>query len=100
MAFTSWFMMGDEAQTLTVYASDDMKMRCLDVVTMAGNSSLVACFKQELQTSSCLLWHTIKNHLSVSAYNALLVRNLQERLTYECAESSEVRTYDGFSFFI
>jgi len=92
MAFTSWFM-GDEAQALAVRAPDDMKMRYLDV-TAAGNSSLVARFKQELRTVSCLIWHTIKNHFSASAYKALLVR--KKDFAYECTESSEV-TYDGFT---
>lgn len=91
MAFTSWFM-GDEAQALAVRASDDMKMRYLDV-TATGNSGLIACFKQELRTVSCLIWHTTKNHFSALAYKALLVR--KKDFAYECTESSEV-TYNGF----
>jgi hypothetical protein len=66
MTFTSWFM-GDLRTTRTVRPQTDMTMKYLDVNAL-GNDGLVACFKQECRAVSCLVWHTIKNHISVTSY--------------------------------
>ncbi len=63
-------------------------------VNAPGNSGLVACFKQECDTVSCLVWHTIKNHLTTTSYKALLVR--KKEFAYECNEKGDI-TYDGFT---
>jgi hypothetical protein len=70
MAFVSWFM-GDKGQLMTLCHPSDMTMRYLNV-NAAGNLGLVACFKQECRTVSCLVWHTIKNHITTVSYQALL----------------------------
>jgi hypothetical protein len=62
MAFASWFM-GDYGQLLIVCPLINMKMKYIDV-NAPGNPGLVACLKQEYCTVSCLVWHTIKNHLT------------------------------------
>ena len=77
MAFASWFM-GD-------LTTDRMKY--LDVNTL-GNDGLVACFKQECRTVSCLVWHTIKNHFSATSYKALLVR--KKDFAYMCEETGDI----------
>jgi hypothetical protein len=92
MAFSSWFM-GGKGQLMTLCHPSDMTMKYIDVNT-AGNLGLVACFKQELRTVSCLVWHTIKNHLTTLSYGALLV--CKKQFAYECAETGNV-TYKGFT---
>jgi hypothetical protein len=92
MAFASWFM-GDNHQLLVVRPLTDMKMKYLDV-NAPGNLGLVACFKQECCTVSCLVWHTIKNHLTATSYTALLV--LKKEFTYKCNETGDI-TYRGFT---
>ncbi len=71
MVFASWFM-GDKGQLMTLCHPSNMTMKYIDV-NAAGNLGLVACFKQECHTVSCLVWHTIKNHLTTLSYRALLV---------------------------
>jgi hypothetical protein len=66
MAFSSWFM-GSNGQLMTICHLSNMTMKYIDV-NAAGNHSLVSCFKQELRTVSCLVWHTIKNHLTTLSY--------------------------------
>ncbi len=56
MAFASWFM-GNYGQLLVVHPSTNMKMKYINV-NAPGNPGLVACFKQECCTVSCLVWHT------------------------------------------
>jgi hypothetical protein len=92
MAFASWFM-GDDGQLLVVRPSSNMKMKYLDV-NAPGNPGLVACFKQECCTVSCLIWHTIKNHLTVTSYKALLVR--KNKFAYKCDKTGDI-TYEGFT---
>ena len=55
MAFTSWFM-GDVNKPLKTCIPSDMTMRYLNV-NVGGNAGLVACFKQECCTVSCLDWY-------------------------------------------
>ena len=92
MAFASWFM-GDTNKVLAVRAPNDMKMKWVDV-NANGNKGLVACFKQECRTVSCVLWHTIKNHLSTTSYKALLVR--KKDFAYECTETGHIY-FDGYT---
>jgi hypothetical protein len=66
MAFASWIM-GGNGQLMTIHHPSDMTMKYIDV-NAAGNHSLVACFKQELRNMLCLVWHTIKNHLTTLSY--------------------------------
>jgi hypothetical protein len=91
MAYASWFMSGN-GQLMTIHHPSDMTMKYIDV-NAAGNHGLVACFKQELRTVSCLVWHTIKNHLTTLSYQALLV--CKKQFSYECAETGDV-TYKRF----
>ena len=70
-AFASWFM-GDVNKPLKTCLPSNMTMRYIDV-NAGGNAGLVACFKQECHTVSCLVWHTIKNHFSTISYEDLLV---------------------------
>jgi hypothetical protein len=70
-----------------------MKMKYIDV-NAPGNSGLVACFKQEGCTVSCLVWHTIKNHLTTTSYKALLV--CKEEFAYKCDKTGDI-TYKGFT---
>jgi hypothetical protein len=92
IAFASWFM-GDEGQLMTLHPPSDMTMKYLNVNT-AGNLGLVACFKQECHTVLCLVWHTIKNHITTVSYQALLV--CKKDFAYECATTGNV-TYEGFT---
>jgi hypothetical protein len=90
MAFASWFM-GGKGQLMTLCHPFNMTMKYIDI-NAAGNLGLVVCFKQELRTVSCLVWHTIKNHLTTFSYQALLVR--KTLFAYECAKTGNV-TYKG-----
>jgi hypothetical protein len=92
MAFASWFM-GDYGQLLVVGPLTDMKMKYIDV-NAPGNPGLVACFKQECCTASCLVWLTIKNHLTTTSYKALLVH--KKEFAFECKEKGDI-TYEGFT---
>ena len=92
MAFASWFM-GDLTTGRSVRAPTDMTMKYLDV-NATGNDGLVACFKQECRSVSCLVWHTIKNHFSATSYKALLVR--KKDFAYECEETGDI-VYDGYT---
>jgi hypothetical protein len=92
MAFASWFM-GDKRQLMTLHHPTDMTMKYLDV-NAAGNLDLVACFKQECHTVSCLVWHTTKNHITTISYCALLV--CKKDFAYECIETGNV-IYEAFT---
>jgi hypothetical protein len=59
-----------------------------------GNDGLVACFKQECRTVSCLVWHTIKNHFSATSYKSPLV--CKKDFAYECEETGDI-VYDGYT---
>ncbi len=85
--------MGDEPQPVAVHPPMDMKMKFLKV-NVPGNAGLIACFKQECWTVSCLLWHTIKNHLTSTSYCTLLV--CKKEFAYKCTEMGDV-TYEGFT---
>ena len=92
MAFASWFM-GDLTTPRSVRPHNDMTMKYLDV-NATGKDGLVACFKQECRTVSCLVWHTIKNHFSASSYKSLFVR--KKDFAYECEETGDI-VYDGYT---
>jgi hypothetical protein len=92
MAFASWFM-GDLTTPRSVRPHNDMTMKYLDVNAM-GNDGLVACFKQECRTVSCLVWHTIKNHFSATSYKSPLV--CKKDFAYECEETGDI-VYDGYT---
>jgi len=92
MAFASWFM-GDLTTPCSVRPHNDMTMKYLDVNT-TGNDGLVACFKQEYRTVSCLVWHTIKNHFSATSYKSLFVR--KKDFAYECEETGDI-VYNGYT---
>ena len=92
MAFASWFM-GDYGEFRILRRPGNMKMKYIDV-NAPGNPGLVACFKQECRTVSCLVWHTIKNHLTTTSYRALLVR--KKDFAYECTETGDI-IYEGFT---
>jgi hypothetical protein len=92
MAFASWFM-GDYGQWLVVCPLTDMKMKYIDVNAL-GNSGLVACFKQECHTVSCLVWHTIKNHLTTTSFKAFLF--CKNEFAYKCNKTADI-TYKGFT---
>jgi hypothetical protein len=70
-----------------------MKMKYIDV-NAPGNPGLVAYFKQECRTVSCLVWHTIKNHLTTTRYKALLVR--KKEFAYKYNKTGDI-TYEGFT---
>jgi hypothetical protein len=70
-----------------------MTMKWLNV-NAAGNPDLVACFKQECRTVLCLVWHTIKNHITTTSYRALLVH--KQDFVYKCAETGYL-IYEGFT---
>ena len=86
MAFASWFM-GDLTTPRAVRPHNDMTMKYLNV-NASGNDGLVACFKQECCAVSCLVWHTIKNHFSVTSYKALLV--CKKDFAYVCEETGNI----------
>jgi hypothetical protein len=92
MAFASWFM-GDLATPRSIRLPTNMTMKYLDV-NASGNDGLVACFKQECCAVSCLVWHTIKNHFSMTSYKALLV--CKKDFAYECEETGVI-VYDGYT---
>jgi hypothetical protein len=92
MAFTSWFM-GDDNQALVVCPLMDMKMKYLDAKA-PGNVRLVVCFKQKCCTVSCLVWHTIKNHLTATSYKAPLVH--KREFAYECDKTGDI-TYESIT---
>ena len=92
MAFASWFM-GDLTTPRSIRPPTNMTMKYLDV-NASGNDGLVACFKQECRTVSCLVWHTIKNHFSVTSYKSLLDR--KKDFAYECEETGDI-VYDGYT---
>jgi hypothetical protein len=92
MAFASWFM-GDEYQLRALHAPDDMTMKFIDL-NAVGNTGLVACFKQECRTVSCLVWHTIKSHITTTSYRALLV--CKKDFAFECAKTGDV-IYEGLT---
>ena len=83
MTFASWFM-GDLSTPRAVRSTNDITMKFLDV-NASGNDGLVACFKQECQAVSCLVWHTIKNHFSG-----------KKDFNYECEETGDI-VYDGYT---
>ena len=91
-AYALWFM-GDVNKPLKTCLPGNMTMRYLGV-NAGGNAGLVACFKQECRTVSCLVWHTIKNHFSTVSYKALLV--CKKDFVYKCSESSDV-FLDGYT---
>jgi hypothetical protein len=91
-AFASWFM-GDFTTPHSVRPHNDMTMKYLDV-NATGNDGLVACFKQECRTVSCLVWHTIKNHFSATSYKSLLV--CKKDFAYVCEETGDI-IYDGYT---
>jgi hypothetical protein len=94
MAFASWFMvMGDYGQLLVGHPLTNMKMKYIDV-NAPGNSGLIASFKQECCSVSCLVWNTIKNHLTMTSYKALLV--CKKEFAYECNKTGDI-TYEGFT---
>ena len=70
-----------------------MTMQYLDL-NAPGNSGFVACFKQECHTVSCLVWHTIKNHLTTTSYRALLV--CKRDFAYEYDETGDI-IYTGYT---
>ena len=86
MAYTSWFM-SNESQLMALRAPMAMTMQYLDVNAL-GKSGLVTCFKQECHTVFCLVWHTIKNHLTTTSYHALLV--CKRDFAYECTETGGI----------
>jgi hypothetical protein len=86
MAFASWFM-GDNCQSRAICPSYNMKMKYLDVKA-PGNPGLVACFKQECCNVYCLVWHTIKYHLTVTSYKALLV--CKKEFAYKCDKTGDI----------
>ena len=92
MAYASWFML-DVNKPLKTRLPGDMTMRYLNV-NAGGNEGLVACFKQECHTVSCLVWHTIKNHFSAVSYKALLV--CKKDFAYVCSKSGDV-FLDGYT---
>ena len=92
MGYASWFM-GDESKLMQFHAPTAMTMQYLNV-NASGNSGLVECFKQECCTVSCLVWRTIKNHLTTTSYRALLV--CKRDFAYECAETGDV-IYKGYT---
>jgi hypothetical protein len=92
MAFASLFM-GDYGQLLVVRRLTNMKMKYIDM-NAPVNSGLVTCFKQECCTVSCLVWHTIKNHLTMTSYKALLVR--KKEFAYKCNKTGDI-TFEGFT---
>ena len=92
MAFASWFM-GDYNKGCTLRQPGNMTMKYIDL-NAPGNPGLIACYKQECRTMSCLVWHTIKNHLTTTSYRALLVR--KNDFAFECAETGDV-IYEGFT---
>jgi hypothetical protein len=92
MAFASWFM-GDYGQSLVVRPLTNMKMKYIDV-NAPGNPGLVVCFKQECCNVSCLIWHTLKNHLTMTSYKALLI--CKKEFTYKCNEMGDIN-YKGFT---
>jgi hypothetical protein len=92
MAFASWFM-GDDKQLVTLCHPSDMTMKYLDV-NDAGNLGLVACFKQECRTVSCLVWHTMKNQITTISYCALPIH--KKDFAYECTKTGNV-IYEGFT---
>jgi hypothetical protein len=85
--------MGGKGQLMTLHHPLNMTMKYIDV-NAAGNLGLVACFKQECCTMLCLIWHTIKNHLTTLSYQALLV--CKKQFAYECTKTGDV-TYKGFT---
>jgi hypothetical protein len=85
-AYALWFM-GDVNKPLKTCLPGNMTMRYLGV-NAGGNAGLVACFKQECRTVSCLVWHTIKNHFSNVSYKALLVH--KKDFAYACSERGDV----------
>jgi hypothetical protein len=85
--------MGDFTTPRSIRPPTDMTMKYLDVNAL-GNDGLVACFKQECRAVSCLVWHTIKNHFSVTSYKDLLVR--KKDFAYECEETGDI-VYDGYT---
>jgi hypothetical protein len=70
-----------------------MTMKYINV-NAAGNLGLVACFKQECHTMSCLVWHTIKNHITTISYHILLV--CKKDFAFECTKTGNV-IYEGFT---
>jgi hypothetical protein len=70
-----------------------MTMKFIDL-NAVGNTGLVACFKQECHTVSCLVWHTIKNHITTTSYRALLVH--KKDFAFKCAKTGNV-IYEGLT---
>ncbi len=93
MVFVAWFM-GDASQKRNKHADlNDHLMQPIDP-NDSDNAGAMDLFKQSCQIVSQIIWHTIKNHISLTLYRSFLVHKKQ--FMYECAETGEVY-FEGFT---